>query len=47
MRPAYPAVPEPQTRITPPSRRAPPGQDTGIRQAHPEKCTRFLGFDAV
>jgi hypothetical protein len=47
MRPAYPAVQEPQTRLTPPLRRTPPGQDTGIRQAHPEKCTRFLGFDVI
>ena len=30
---------EPQTRLTPPLRRAPPGQNTGIRQAHREGQT--------
>ena len=38
---------EPQTRLTPPLRRAPPGQQTGIRQAHPEGLARTPGFDAV
>jgi hypothetical protein len=38
---------EPQTRITPPLRRAPPGQQTGIRQADPEGLARTPGFDAV
>ena len=29
MRPAYPAMQEPQTRLTPPLRRTPPGQERG------------------
>ena len=33
------SVQEPQTRLTPPLRRAPPGQYTGTRQAHPEGTT--------
>ena len=41
------SVQEPQTRLTPPLRRAPPGQQTGIRQAHPEGLARTPGFDAV
>ena len=41
------SVQEPQTRLTPPLRRAPPGQYTGTRQAHPEGKLRSLDFDAV
>src|SRR6266540_2014095 len=41
------SVQEPQTRLTPPLRRAPPGQYTGIRQAHPGGLPRAPGFDAV
>src|SRR6266511_3261863 len=41
------SVQEPQTRLTPPLRRAPPGQYTGIRQAHPGGLPRAPGFDAI
>jgi len=41
------SVQEPQTRLTPPLRRAPPGQSTGSRQAHPEGHLLTLGFDAI
>ena len=38
---------EPQTKLTPPPRRAPPGQQSGSRQAHPGSGTKTPGFDAV
>ena len=41
------SVQEPQTRLTPPLRRAPPGQQTGIRQACLEGEIRTSDFDAV
>src|SRR4051794_1178214 len=41
------SVPEPQTRLTPPSRRAPPGQSSGTRQAHHKRTARPLAFDAT
>ena len=40
------SVQEPQTRLTPPLRRAPPGQYTGTRQAHLEGKLKPLDFDA-
>src|ERR1700683_5598751 len=41
------SVQEPQTRITPPLRRAPPGQYTGTRQAHLGGPEKTPDFDAV
>ena len=41
------SVPEPQTRLTPPSRRAPPGQSSGTRQAHHGRTARPPAFDAT
>ncbi len=41
------SVQEPQTRLTPPLRRAPPGQYTGTRQAHPGRRSKSPGFDAI
>src|SRR6266571_2386462 len=35
---------KPQIRLTPPPRRAPPGQQTGNRQAHPGKGTKDPRF---
>jgi hypothetical protein len=40
-------VQEPQIRLTPPLRRAPPGQNTGIRQAHLGGEIRTPDFDAI
>ena len=41
------SVQEPQTRLAPPLRRAPPGQYTGTRQAHLEGRRRPPDFDAI
>src|SRR4051794_3253891 len=41
------SVPEPQTRLTPPSRRAPPGQSSGTRQARHGRTARPPAFDAT
>jgi hypothetical protein len=41
------SVQEPQTRLTPPKRRTPPGQYTGTRQAHHEDRRQTLAFDAI
>jgi len=40
------SVQEQQTRLTPPPRRAPPGQYTGTRQACPRGDGTAPGFDA-
>lgn len=41
------SIQEQQTRLTPPLRRAPPGQYTGFRQTLPEGRTLTPGFDAI
>ena len=41
------SVREPQTGLTPPPRRAPPGQYSGSRQAHPRGGFRTPSYDAT
>src|SRR4051812_14045695 len=41
------SVQEPQTRLTPPSRRAPPGQSSGHRQAYRGRTARPPAFDST